>query len=408
MKTRKQNLLAVIISSLCLIFVSSMHVEGQEEESNETIIDSLRRKTPSGQYVDPASFFRFHGYVSLSYAEPGEELGGLGGTPQILIGGPKGGFRNDSALFVGGEPFDGVSSVIELHFVGDASNPVITEAKLIWDIIESDEGKPFTFRLVGGRYWWPFGIHNDEWFSAVNRFHLLSPVASEVVPPHYNEVGIMAEGEIKLANRFGANYVFSVGNGVPGFELMPNVRGTTADTNSNRALTGRVGFVLQRDFNLEAGFSVAFGDLRDGPMVEAPTDPLHYAADFVAMGPDVVLKWKGVGLRGYYYVSEENLAEAPQDTLDRHGFTVEPSYTFNLESLESRYLKAITLLGRFSSADEDKLDGKTVRRLQYGIGANVDITNTFHAKLGYIIQGEEEDASEIDNDVFSVSLTAEF
>ena len=143
-------------------------------------------------------------------------------------------------------------------------------------------------------------------------------------------------------------------------------------------------------------------------MVEAPTDPLHYAADFVAMGPDVVLKWKGVGLRGYYYVSEENLAEAPQDTLDRHGFTVEPSYTFNLESLESRYLKAITLLGRFSSADEDKLDGKTVRRLQYGIGANVDITNTFHAKLGYIIQGEEEDAPEIDNDVFSVSLTAEF
>ena len=98
-----------------------------------------------------------------------------------------------------------------------------TEAKLLCDIVETEDGHPFTFRLVGGRYWWSFGIHNDEWFSTINRFYLISPAAAEVVPAHYNEVGIMAEGEIKLADSFGANYAVSVGNGMPSFELMNNV-----------------------------------------------------------------------------------------------------------------------------------------------------------------------------------------
>ena len=75
--------------------------------------DDLKRKTPSGQYIDPASFFRFHGYVSLSYTEAGKDLGPApDGTPHILVSGPgpsartgenEGGFRNDSALFVGME-----------------------------------------------------------------------------------------------------------------------------------------------------------------------------------------------------------------------------------------------------------------------------------------------------------------
>ena len=44
--------------------------------------EDLRRKTPSGQYIDPASFFRFHGYVTLTYAEPQAEFGSeIGGSP---------------------------------------------------------------------------------------------------------------------------------------------------------------------------------------------------------------------------------------------------------------------------------------------------------------------------------------
>ncbi|HIL10346.1 MAG TPA: hypothetical protein EYG11_16720, partial [Candidatus Latescibacteria bacterium] len=74
-----------------------------QAEDKEEQMDKLRRKTPSGQYVDPASFFRFHGYTSLSFTQAGDQLGPApGGTPQILINpGPspqtgfnEGGFRH--------------------------------------------------------------------------------------------------------------------------------------------------------------------------------------------------------------------------------------------------------------------------------------------------------------------------
>ena len=44
-------------------------VDAQEEEDGQDTED-LRRRTPSGQYVDPASFFRFHGYVTLTTQNP--------------------------------------------------------------------------------------------------------------------------------------------------------------------------------------------------------------------------------------------------------------------------------------------------------------------------------------------------
>lgn len=172
---------------------------------------------------------------------------GPDGTPNILVSGPgpspltgknEGGFRNDAALFVGGEPFEGVGGIIEIHFVGDATDPVITEAKMTWDVLGEDGGNT-TLRLSGGRFWWPFGIHNGEWFSAINRFSLISPAATEVVPAHYNEVGVMAEGEVKLQDAMGLNYVFSIGNGVPGFGMPDNVRKTQFDSNGNRTLTSR-------------------------------------------------------------------------------------------------------------------------------------------------------------------------
>ena len=120
-------LLSVTAAVLCLLLVASPRVESQDDEKENDALESLRRNTPSGQYVDLANFFRFHGYITLSDAESKEELGIGEDAPQILIGGPEGGVKNDAALFVGGEPFEGVGSVIEIHFVGDATDPVITE-----------------------------------------------------------------------------------------------------------------------------------------------------------------------------------------------------------------------------------------------------------------------------------------
>lgn len=410
LSTKRRWMLAATIL-LCLFRTTSGQAADQDEE--QKLKDALRRKTPSEHYIDPASYFRLHGYVTLSYTEAGKELGAEpGGSSQILVPGlsprtgkNEGGFKNDAALFVGGEPFERVGGVAEIHFVGDATDPVLTEAKIVWDLA-GREGGDFAFRLIGGRYWWPFGIHNDEWFSAVNNFSLLSPAAIGAVPIHYNEVGIMGEGELKLGDRMGVNYVLSVGNGVSGFGFEDNVRGTQFDANGNRALTGRLGLVLCDELNCELGFSASRSKLRSGKDSRiAATEPEHYAADLTAWGPDFVFSWKGLKLRSYLYNTTEDLGGAPVDKLRRDGLTVEPSYTYRRES---ERLGAITLVGRYSRAGEETLAGAKLRQRQLGIGVNGQITRAFKMRAGFVSHRESKDLPNLDNDSFSFGLTAEF
>ena len=72
-------------------------------QEDEPPLDSIRRVTPSGQYIDPASFFRFHGYATVAYTENGPDVGlEVEATPQILLNGlsprtgkNESGFRSD-------------------------------------------------------------------------------------------------------------------------------------------------------------------------------------------------------------------------------------------------------------------------------------------------------------------------
>ena len=69
------------VTLLIMLALPMCFAHAEEEQ-----LEKLRRKTPSGRYVDPASFFRFHGYTSLSYSEAGADLGPQpAGTPHILV-----------------------------------------------------------------------------------------------------------------------------------------------------------------------------------------------------------------------------------------------------------------------------------------------------------------------------------
>lgn len=401
----RARLIAALLGLACTTFPAVL--SAQEAEP----VDSIRRATPSGEYIDPASFFRFHGYVTLNFSEAGSQLGSeVGATPQILVSGlssrtgrNESGFKNDAALFVGGEPFDGVGTVMEIHFVGNAMDPVLTEAKITWDVVDRDDA---SLQIAAGRFWWPFGIHNGEWFSSVNRFAAISPAAAEAVPAHYNEVGFMADGAAWLGEGVGLNYVVSVGNGVPSFELMPNVMGTSIDTNGNRTLTARAGLVFGGDVRVELGFSGAGGDLRAGEDASlASDDPHRYAADFVAWGPDVQVHAGGWELSGYYYRSSEDLVGAPLSSLDREGLTVETAY---LIPVDGERFRGVSLQARGSFADEDRLDGTVFRRVQWAFGGTLHLTRSLRGKIGYVVQREGLDAPDISNNLFSISLTAEF
>ncbi len=387
---------------LIVLFFSSL-LPAQDETGGA--LDSLSRETASGKYIDPASFFRFHGYVTLTYAEPQKDLSG-----QILVsdinpqnGRNEGGFKNDAALFVGGEPIDGLGTVIELHFVGNALDPVITEAKMILDLARF--GQKGNLKLTAGRFWWPFGIHNDEWFSAVNRFNLVSPAAMQVVPAHLNEVGAALEGVYLFQPHFGANYVLSVGNGVSSFEMPDIVKGPSNafDYNHDRTLTGRIGLVWNANGRMELGLSYARGLLRNAPLVSDPADPRYYKADFNASGLDIRILKNGFGLRGYYYLSNENLTAAPRSVLKRHGGTVEPFYRFN-PGMKIKYLE---IHARYSYAAEDGFWGQR-RWAQGGLGLHVRFQNKLLFKTGYMRQDEGGILQHLANDVLTISLTAEF
>ena len=399
-------------STFLTLLAFSLYTPVAYGQADELSLDSLRRETPSGQYVDPASFFRMHGYATLSYTANGPDVGKEVGTiPKILVNGVsprtgenESGFRNDAALFVGGEPFDRVGTVLEIHFVGNGLNPVLTEAKFTYQLADADAHE---LVVSGGRFWWPFGIHNKEWFSSLNNFPVMSVAGAEVVPAHYNEVGLMAEGASVLSDSWGINYVGAVGNGVPSFDVMPNVTATASDADSNRSVTGRFALVRGGTLGLEIGMSGAAGGLRQGLDPSQPVDNVHrYDASFTAFGPDLTLTWSQVALSAYWYHSSEELTEAPLPELARDGFTIESSY--RIPVTDNDRLSSVGLHARVSRAEEDNLAGGVYRRLEYSGAMSLEVTRAFDIQLAYVLQQEDRDAPVVSNNILSLSFTAKF
>ena len=382
------------------------------EMAQETNRDALKRTTPSGAYADPSSFFFLHGYTSVNYSDFQQDLSTEPGqTGQILVAGASSrtgkhssGFKTDSALFIGSEISENLSTVMELHLVGNARDPVITEAKFTWEPFETPEDMP-SARVVAGRYWWPFGNHNDEWFSAVNKFNLQSPAATEVVPAHLNEVGVMVEGEWAIAEDFGMNYLLSIGNGASSFELSDNVGSTNSfDIDNTRFLTTRIGLFPWIE-NLETGVSFAAGKMRTGLDFRiAATDARHFDSDLIALGFDMAYSWKDLDFKGYWYFSEEDLGRADIDTIDRNGGTFEILYN----AFEDLWIfKDIDLKARFSHAQDATILNGTFERQQYGFGLNVRPHEYFLIKSEYFVQ-DENGIDESQNNGFNVSGTVEF
>lgn len=396
---------------------AGVHMPERDAKLSKGTQEQFKRQTPSGQYADPTSFFFLHGYVTLTYADFTRGFGSAPGqAPQILVAGTSArtgkaasGFRNDSALFFGSELTPALKGLLEIHFVGNGRDPIITESKIVWQPVDTGEGRP-SLRLVGGRYWWPFGIHNDEWFSAVNDFNVLSPAATEVTPAHINEVGVMAEGEWALSDRIGVNYLASVGNGVSSFELSDNVGETLNnqfDNDSNKTFTTRVG-IFPWVRHLEVGASFSGGALRRGIATGfAVTDARRYEADFRAYGLDARYRLRDLALRSYWYFSEEALSGgAPVKRLDRNGGTLDALYTV---LKDAPLFKEVAVKGRVSTATDATLAAGTFRRSQYAFGVNVRPHEHFLLKAEYVLQNESGGGiDEVKDNGFDVSGTVEF
>ena len=82
----------------------------------------------------------------------------------------------------------------------------------------------------------------------------------------------------------------------------------------------------------------------------------------------------------------------------------EPSITL-FGSGESQQLN---LVGRYSFAREERLGGFAQRRDQYAVGLHARLTHALHARTGYAIHTEGLSAPQAADNVFALSLTAEF
>ena len=80
--------LFLLAATLCLPAPFAPRTAGADDAEDPPSLAQFRRKTPSGEYVDPASYFRFHGYITTSHTHSGSGLGtALNATPQILVPG---------------------------------------------------------------------------------------------------------------------------------------------------------------------------------------------------------------------------------------------------------------------------------------------------------------------------------
>ncbi|MEM9194495.1 MAG: hypothetical protein AAGF12_35285 [Myxococcota bacterium] len=380
-----------------------------EEIEEEEARPNLRRDTASGAYSGPTlQFFALHGYATVVLAATEDRFGST--TPQILLPGigpsgvNEGGFTSDSAIFIGTDTNLDLSATVEVHFIGTGFDPVLTEAKVSWQIwrLWEETIPEFTLRLVGGRFWWPFGDHNHEWFSSVNRFNTISPAATIAVPPHHNETGLMLEGEIMFGEELGLNYVLAVGNGPRGFRLSDNVPAGPFDLDSNRAFTGRLEFVWTD--RLRLGFSIAQGKLRIGDPTLLPMDPNAFAADFLSLGPNLRLSFSGFELRSYFYYSLEMLEQAPRDELIHWGALGELTYTTAALPVVGRAIPKV----RLSHGRADALPTGDSRETQLGFGVDFEPHEQLRLKFEYVLVRGPDFLEEADSDVFSASLSGSF
>jgi hypothetical protein len=396
---------------LCIFMIGTSTVGSASQENNGVDLDQFKNNTPSEQYISPMADSFFHGYSTVTYADFGRQFSDEPtSTQQILVSGRslrsgrvESGFQFDSTLIFGAAPSSSVLITTEVHFVRTALDPIITEAKIRWSPNRWAH-QTWRTRLVIGRYWWPFGIHNEEWFSNVNRFSLISPAAAEVLPAHYNETGIMLEGEWAPNDRFAFNGLLSLGNGVASFDLLDNVLRTPYDENGNRTVTTRVG-VFPFSKSLQIGLNFATGVLREGLNVSfQPTDPRRFGADFMAYGIDGTYRFWNFETRSYWYWSEENLEGASTPKLDRNGGTLEIIYNIVKKTQEINGFRA---QGRVGTAKEESLTNSTFRRIQYAFGFNWLMADGILLKLEYFLNNEAG-ISEIDNNGFVSSVTANF
>lgn len=382
-------------------------------------------KTAGRHYVVPLAFFSIHGYLEGVFASASADWSAadptqIGAPGQLLVPNtPNNSFQYDAAIFVSTDMSSSVRSLLELHLVSDPSGDgaagpggltlAVTEASVSWDLYER------YLTLGAGLYWAPFGTVNIDWLGGQALFPLV-PRASAAFPAHFNERGVRLDGAKSLGRGFGVNYVFSLGNGLNRFDIAGQ---RSYDADDDKTLIGRIGMFPGLGPDLQLGFSLAGGALREtADALAGADDAARYPARFTALGGDLTWLLGNLALRGYYIASSEVL-DADSGMLDppdlqREGLMFESSYNVWTD-LPVGHIRAIVPKARFDWISVDTLAGGGTRvdnfqTAVYSFGVDIKSAGTVGAVLSleYHIQDELRAARSLDNNRFVARLLARF
>ncbi len=407
--------------------VLALDLRAQEDPFDVTLEDESSEDfswmTPAGKYLDPTSFFSFHGYVNSVFAGKSEDwtVGDptqLGPPGQLLVPNTsESAFQFDAALIIGSELTDRTRLIFESHFVSDpkgagAAGPggltiALTEVAASFDIV------PKHLTISGGLFWNPFGIANKDWLGAQNQFSLI-PRASAAYPVHYNERGVRLNGYFPIAEGAGINYVVSVGNGVSNF----NISGQSSfDRDNAKTVTARIGIFPGMGKDLDIGLSWMSGKLRDQvDTLRNTIDPSRYAASTNAVGLDATYKRNNIAFTGYYILSKEHLDNDGLGNnpgfINRSGWMTELSYLIKVGKDHFYGIKpkvrfdnvAIENLNLDSSLDVSKQEFSSS---VFSFGTNIHVTEGFYFSIDYNI-ATENDQEELANNRFLARISAQF
>jgi hypothetical protein len=380
-------------------------------------------ETAGNRYMDPASFFSLHGYVESVYGAHSRDWSRsdpaqVGAPGQVLVSNTdNSSFQYDGALFIGSEPSPGTQLMLEMHIVSDPSGTgaagpggltlVFTEATASWDIHER------WLTLSGGLFWAPFGTLNHDWLGAQNLFGLM-PRASSVVPDHWNERGFRINGATEAGSDWGANYVASYGNGVSRFGVNGQ---SSSDQNQDKSIIARVGVFPGFGRQLEIGYSIAAGKLRNSlDPAQAVTAVERYPSRFEAHGLDVTYMYDRFKARSFMGYSREDLGADnvgginPADPT-RIGFMTEFSYDIPITKKGFR-LKKWTPKARFDWFDREVLaaGGRALQHVPaavYSLGVSLHANEHFLMSTEYHIQ-DELGRTELANNRFVFRIIGRF
>ena len=339
------------------------------------VLRTVKNTTPSASIAPLGSAWKsdfLPGFVDLEYIDAGPD-GSRSGVST---------FDNHHAnIFVETELRPNLGGHLEVEYEHSGEIVEIDQAYVEWAATD-------WLSLTAGRFYTPFGIERFVWYSPTNALVSRPEPMRQLIPGNFYANGVMAAGNFGVGESSAFTWELALSDGL-GDLAASSRRGSrqTRDNNSNRALSGRLGFAPIPHFELGTSYHQQRYST-DGDL----------GLDF--LGFDLSGRFRGFELRAEWVPI---WSEAAPPDLRQEGYYTQLAYTFHRATT---FLPAVSLVGRWDVVDLDRdITGNNDQEL-FSFGVNTALYQHLRFKLEY--RWISEDGPARDNNTFLSQFVIDF